>query len=459
MNTLHATILTGLITLCSCAGSGTSAPAATLDLQGAAVTSTIATSAGTTPTVASAPVDTPAVGSSEPATPRNETPLAAGTYRTDKVVGPIVPVTFDLPVDGLYTLAEEGFLGVHADAAGTEPLFSVIEVDNTLAFTVPTISFELLADQSYMESVTEPAPVDLLAWLATRPGITAGPIVESTVAGQPARSMTYSAGPFDGAQPCVPDEPRACAATIFAPITGLAQFYFVGDSGTISELRMGGHRLAVDVLDRPRAAEIASSLELTVVPPPGVPGNAEPVPFVGPHTEGALYYSERSSGGVYLFDGVEGLSTASSFLRTSQLFLEATDGSTFSEVFGAKCLAITDVSVSTWRGSLAEGSPPLVSPPMPDDLIAAIAGLDLLTVVTPPFQIDLAGISPTAIDVTAVGGEVAVLDRSLGVVRGQTTRFVTVPRSDGQGIDLVSVVIGSPCEPVLAGIRTVPVGR
>jgi hypothetical protein len=453
--------LVPLLAATACGGGNSTGPSDTLVVQGAAVTSTVSSEApvdsapGTSP-AGTSPDDTSVAGIAKPATPRNETPLPAGLYRTDKVAGPIVPVTFALPVDGLYTMTEEGFLGVYADAAELAQLVSVIQVDNNLAFTTPTIDFAGLADAAYGASVTEPAPADLLAWLAARPGVTAGPIVESTIAGQPARSMTYSIGAFDGALPCYPDDQRACAATLFAPITGLGQVYLVGDTGTMFEVRLGGQRFAVDVSDRPRAAEIADSLQLMVEPPTGVPAGSEPVPFVGPHRAGAQYYSERSSGGVYLLRGFEGISTAESRLRTTQLRLEA-DGVDYS--WGAACMIITDVHNSRWIGGAASAELPLVPPPMPDDLLAAIVALDGVRVVTPAFQVDLGRVTATAIDVTASSGEVAVLDRSLGVVPGLTTRFVQVPRPAGDGVDLISVAIGSPCEPVLETVQVLPSGR
>ena len=255
-----AIMIIGLIA-CSCSSTADSPSAAnSLVVEGAASPSTIAGSGSPADTLLIADTtgadttgaDTTPGGSAEPATPRNETPLPAGAYRTDKVAGPIVPITFELPVDGFYTLAEEGILSVMSDPSGSQTLLSVTEVDNSLVFNTPTIAGDQLADPAYMESVTEPAPIDLLAWLAGRPGVEAGPIVDTAVAGLPARSMTYSIGAFDGATPCIPDDDRACHATLFAPITGLAQLYFVGDSGTLSELHLGGHRFAVDVADRPQ---------------------------------------------------------------------------------------------------------------------------------------------------------------------------------------------------------------
>lgn len=453
-----AIVIIGLIA-CSCSSTDDSPPAAnSLVVEGAASPSTIAGSGSPADTLLIADAtgadttgaDTTPGGSAEPATPRNETPLPGGTYRTDKVAGPIVPITFELPVDGFYTMAEEGFLSVMSDPSGSETLMTVTEVDNSLVFNTPTIAFDQLADPAYTETVTEPAPTDLLAWLAGRPGVEAGPIVDTTVAGLPARSMTYSIGAFDGATPCVPDDDRACHATLSAPITGLAQLYFTGDSGTLSELHLGGHRFAVDVADRPLAAEVAESLTFTVEPPDTAPAVAEPVPFTGPHRAGATYYSERSSGGLYLLAGFEGISTAESFLRTSQLRLEAE---------GVTCLVISDVANSVWRGVLYTEPVPLVSPPMPDDLIAAITGLEPLTIVTPAFPLDLNGTSATAIDVAADSDEVVILDRSLGVPPGMTLRFVEVPRPDGDGNDLISVVLGSPCEAVLATIELAPSGR
>ena len=439
------------IALVACAGSSSSpAPDHSLAIQGAAGTSTIPEPPPDTGPAGTAPADTgPDDDEAEPARPRNETPLAAGAYRTDVVVGPIVPIDFELPVDDLYTLSEEGFLGVTADAAGDSTLVSVTAVDNTIAFSTPTVDFANLVDQSYMDSISEPTPADLLTWLAGRPGVTAGPITETTVAGHTARSMTYSIGPFEGAAPCGAGD-RDCAATLFAPITGLGQLYFVGDSGTLSELIVAGHRFSVDVNDVPNAAAIADSLQFTEVPPSTVPSDAVPVPFEGPHEGGVTYYSERSSGGVYLFDGFEGISTSDSFLRTSQLRLEA-DSTT--------CMVITDVSGASWRGIPASDSPPTVAPPMPQNLVEALIALPGVTVVAPPSDVTLGDVAGTSVDVTATDGEIAVLDRALGVAPGVTTRFVQLTRPDDQGFDLISVVLGSPCELVLETIRLVPSGR
>ena len=174
-----AIVIIGLIA-CSCSSTDDSPPAAnSLVVEGAASPSTIAGSGSPADTLLIADAtgadttgaDTTPGGSAEPATPRNETPLPAGTYRTDKVAGPIVPITFELPVDGFYTMAEEGFLSVMSDPSGSETLMTVTEVDNSLVFNTPTIAFDQLADPAYTETVTEPAPNDLLAWLAGRPGV------------------------------------------------------------------------------------------------------------------------------------------------------------------------------------------------------------------------------------------------------------------------------------------------
>jgi hypothetical protein len=389
------------------------------------------------------PVDT-VPDSVGPATPRAETPLAAGPYRTDKVVGPIVPIEFELPVDDLYVAAEEGFLGVNAAPGGEGTLVAVTQVDNGEVFLQPNIDYAQLPNDTYRAEVIGPAPADILTWLAARPGISAGRIVETTIAGFPARSMTYQVGTFDGALACLPNEARACHATLWAAPTGLGQVYLVGDSGTMFEVTVANQRFAVDVYDVEHAAEVASSLRFVVEPPPNAPAGSESVPFVGPHTDGAVYYSERSSNGLYLLDGVGGISSSVSRLRDPALVLEAD---------GSECLSIVDGSHTDWLASSDPAAREVTS--MPDDLIAAVVARTDLEVVAEPFPVSLGDTDARGVDVTPRIAGVQLANFSTPLPTGVVSRIIEVPTFDDDVPDLIVAILGSPCEQVLTSLQLV----
>ena len=112
-----------------------------------------------------------------------------------------------------------------------------------------------------MRSAVEDVPADYLAWFATRPGVTAGPVTDAEVAGVPASGHAVPGGLARGAFPCDAVDPRPCLGSLYFP-AGLIISSAEGDAGTLYELTIDGRRLVVDVADADGAAALLASLEI-----------------------------------------------------------------------------------------------------------------------------------------------------------------------------------------------------
>ena len=86
---------------------------------------------------------------------------------------------------------------------------SVIDLGPARVFRDPTFDLGARGDAASWPR-TDPAPDGYLAFVASRPKITAGTPTDTTFAGYPARSMTYTAGTVKRASSCVPDNPTPC---------------------------------------------------------------------------------------------------------------------------------------------------------------------------------------------------------------------------------------------------------
>jgi hypothetical protein len=381
---------------------------------------------------------------------RTETPLAAGAYRSTKLIGPLLTVELDLPIDGLMATDEEGALSING-ADDAYSLFTVFHLDNGVVLEA-TVDPDRLPDREYAEAVMDPSPPDVLEWFAQRPGVVAGPVEEGEFGGVPSRKRTVRLGPFDGGLPCSSTDESICHWLTFAPLTGLALVVNVGDEMTVHELTVAGHRLMIliEESDDPATAEsIASSVRFVVTPHPASPPDSTPLPFTGPLRGDTVYTHERSSGGLWFIAGTEGIDAETEFLRDRFV--------TFSSD-GSSCLSITDGSQGRWYGKVIGPDGPFKDGRgLGEDLEALLEKSPDLEVVAGPTEVALGDVTATSFDVRPVGDDDVVIADTSNLARaGEVTRIVAAPRTDSYVADLVVVALGSPCGALVDGLEFVP---
>jgi hypothetical protein len=436
--------------------SATTDPAATVQIAGTVKPAESVASTSTGPPTTIVDVDTSVDASAPPDDAerrpiRSDVPLAAGAYRSTGLAGPGLALDVDLPQDGLVALDSEGAFFLATDATGEEVLLVVWHLDNGAAVE-PGADLVQLADQEYARQVSSPVPADALAWLASRPGVSAGPLGSGDIGGTPARQQSFRFGLFDGALPCSPGDTDLCHVLIWAPPTGIAYTLAIGDEPLlVSELVVGGHRLAVmqDLDIAPElAAELAASLRLTAIAHPAAPADARPLPFAGPLEAGTAYVHERSTGGVWLVPGADGVTTIADFLRDR--FVRFGDGA-------AECGSITDGTQGRWFGrEVSPDGTALDGTEIPPDLVGAITSSPALQIVAGPTTVDLGEVDGTSIDIAPTGtADVVLANSSHRAVTGATTRVIVAPRPDG-GPDLVVVTLDTACAALLDGLTFLP---
>lgn len=432
--------------------SGSQIPQTTLQVAGSVkpADSTVPPLTDPSTSVADTTADTTAPPDVERRPIRSEVPLAAGSYRTTNLVGPDLSLDIDLPQDDLVALDSEGAFLLATDATGEEVLVMVWQLDNAAALE-PTADLVRFADLEYAREVSSAIPSDALAWLASRPGVSAGTIESIDVGGVPARRQSFTFGPFDGALACTPSDPALCHVLIWASPTGIAYSVAVEDGLIVTELTVGGHRFAVmqDATINPElAATIAATIRFTPIPHPAAPADSEPLPFAGALETGATYVHERSTGGVWLVPGADGVATISGYLRDR--FIRFTDGT-------AECGSITDGTQGGWFGvEVPPDGAALDGVEIPADLVAAITSAPALRIVAGPTSVDLGEADGVSIDVTPAGTtDVLLANSSHTAVAGATTRIIVAPRPDG-GSDLAVVTLGTACEGLLDGLAFLP---
>jgi len=382
---------------------------------------------------------------------RMETPLAVGAYRTTSLVGPLLAIDVDLPVEGLLALNEEGALALGAGDFGERTLVTIFHLDNGNVVD-PTIDPDLLLDPAYRDEVSQPSPPDILEWFGGRSGVTAGPVEDSEFGGVSARRRTISFGPFDGGEQCNLFDERVCHYLFGAPVTGLLLLQNVGDGIVVYELTVAGHRLVVLVdttYDAATAASIADSVQFVVNPHPDAPDGSEPLPFAGPLDGGITYVHERSTGGLWFLEGTAGVDVTAGFLRDRFVRFEAD---------GTQCGSITDASQGFWYGAeLPPDGTELDGIKMDDDIGAALESSEALDIVDGPTEVTLGSADAVAYDVRPVGAtDVVLASTSALALTGATTRVVLAPRVGSAGTDLVVVTLGTPCEALLDGLAFLP---
>lgn len=457
-----------LITASACDSGGQASSPDSLAVSG---TASPADAAATPNTQASTPADSPATtGPDVPSTTvvgqtsapptsivdrpplRAETPLPAGKYSTTQLAGPVLSIDVDLPVDGLFALDEEGALLIAEGSTGERTLLTMFHLDNGDVLA-PTIDAAMLADREYADSVSEPSPPDILEWFTTRPGVELGPIEDSEIGGVVSRRRTVTFDAFDGGVACLPADDRICHWLVRAPVTGLAVLQNAGDGLVAHEVVVAGHRLLVliDTMFSPEVASaIADSVRFHVVPHPATPDDSEPLPFAGPLRAGTTYVHERSKGGVWLVEGVDGVDMVTGFLRDRFVRISAD---------GAECMSLTDATQGFWFGVALgpDGDIGIDGRKLDTDLASLIEGSAELEIVAGPVDVPLGELTGTAYDVRPTGGDDVVLAAtSIMATAGEVTRVVAAPLGDSDGADLAIVTLGSPCEALLDGLTFLP---
>lgn len=259
------------ILLATAAGCSTTDSAEVAPVEPSATTVAATVTSTSPPATTAAPTvpETTAAPTTTEARPKRKTidgggPFEAGPYRATRTFGPRFGINFELPVDGLYGIDVPGLLSIDSVADGSEVLVTVHHLDAALTLE-PTLDTTQIGAFDYMLSMSSETPDDLLAWLTSRPGVTAtGSAEEVELGGRPARRQTFEFGPFDGAQACSLGDDRACHFLLFHPVSGYSIYHQVGDVATVYELTVGPNRVAVVVdanIEPELAATVAESLE------------------------------------------------------------------------------------------------------------------------------------------------------------------------------------------------------
>ena len=189
---------------------------------------------------------------------RDGVPTVKGT--TYAIIDPATKTGFSLvpSIDGAYPFLAQGYASMTADEAGMEGLVTIVALSGVRTFLQPVVDVvQIPADG--LEALTEPVAADYLAWFSAMPGVTVGPVVETTVDGRPARSMTYQFGPTANGSACDATSTAGCLAALWNP-NGVIMVYAGGETGTLYELVVDGRLALIDVTIRPGAQEMFESV-------------------------------------------------------------------------------------------------------------------------------------------------------------------------------------------------------
>ena len=179
-------------------------------------------------------------------------------------------LSFTNQTDGTYAFQEDGAFLLAADSHLEQPLVTVFDASEVRVPADPLFDLSTIGpDASVLdrEPLTLPAPSDaMFGYFATLPGVTTGSVEDATMAGLPAKAMTYSFADPGGGAPCF-DSPRGpCIFLAIMPGATpgsderLLFNYWAEDSGTVYTFEHGGHQIFVDVSDRDGAADVAATL-------------------------------------------------------------------------------------------------------------------------------------------------------------------------------------------------------
>ncbi|MCU1391120.1 MAG: hypothetical protein JWL72_4458 [Ilumatobacteraceae bacterium] len=190
--------------------------------------------------------------------PASDEPLEAGQAYTDSLTNGDVNLSMRAPSAPSTIARDDGWLYViDAAHAQEQPLIAILDLATTHVADSPTTNLDL---SEYAD--LPPAPADALAWFAALPGVTAASTVTTTLAGQPAKAITYTVAAFDDEAQCSTATTEPCLPAFFTA-AGLKTFYLAGDAGTMYQVSVDGHPVLVDVSTLDGAAALAQSLTFT----------------------------------------------------------------------------------------------------------------------------------------------------------------------------------------------------
>ena len=379
-------------------------------------------------------------------------PTTAGTtYLLAGLAGPAVDITITDPVGDRFGYVLTGMAGIGLAEDMSAQLVDIFSLSATSVHKDALIDLSNITGGASRSGLFERSPTDFLTWMSTRPGVTAGPIIDSTFAGWPARTMTYDVGEVDGAVPCYPDS-RGCLSSVTDAHLSAGYVDFEGTTVTLHQIEVAGLSIVVVVSERPGAADLANTIQIEPSdPPPGSDG-AIALERMSPLADDARYYWSRSTFGTYTLAGAAAVRIGRGDPYESWLEFYA-EGD-------LPCMSIADGTSAALPEIAADGSPTEAGP-VPSDFIARIAGNPMLAVVQPVTAATVAGVEGSSIDVTLMADAgnndaVSVISGGLPIVSGRTYRILGLPRGDASAPDIVMVELRSPCVPVFDSLGVVP---
>jgi len=227
-------------------------------------TETTATTSSEPEIIDSVTVETVAIAADgsivEPAAEELRDGVPTEKGKTYAIIDPSSGTGFSLvsSVDGAYPFLVINVAALALDEAGSQGLIGIYSLDRLRTFIDPFVDLMAIPPDG-TEAVTESVVSDYLGWVGALPGVTVGPVEETTVDGWPARSMKYEFTPGPSGLACDETSLAGCIFTLWNP-AGSASYYLPDDTGTLYEVVVDGSRALVDVSFRPGAQEMFESV-------------------------------------------------------------------------------------------------------------------------------------------------------------------------------------------------------
>jgi hypothetical protein len=211
-----------------------------------------------------------------------------------------IDVTFTAPSMPLYGFAARGFVGIGTDEDGVQLALAVLPNAGLRVFLSPDVSPRDV-NLGTFGAITADAPADVVAWLAERPFLDAGPIEDGLrVGGLEGRGFSYQVGDLsESARACGSDPAPRCAATLWA--SGVMFHMAAGDRGRILAVVVEGQEIIVMVREDPATDPLVATLRLVSPPVPEQADGATRLPYFAPAvTPGQHYYIDKVASDVGL---------------------------------------------------------------------------------------------------------------------------------------------------------------
>jgi hypothetical protein len=172
-----------------------------------------------------------------------------------------VDITFTANKAARWATNLPGFFGVSTQASGDDTLLYITDLSVATVFKNPLDDYVAFGrDNNRIFAATEPIPGEYLEYFRALPGVTTGEIVDATMFGRPARSMTFTIGSNEGGH-AIPPGPEPLLLTFFSP-SGVTYTYLPGDSGTLYSFELAGKPILAEVTTVEGAAEFAEQIEV-----------------------------------------------------------------------------------------------------------------------------------------------------------------------------------------------------